>query len=193
MSSRSSKWLGINWFKLNRTLHRDIGYFCVGLTIVFAVSGIAVNHIRDWNPNYSVSQTQQQLTPQPWQQLSDSELEQQMLQAADTQLPKKTSYWSSANEFKLFLQNGSNLTLDTEHSVLHAELIKPRHVLQAFNKLHLNEGHSAWVIFSDLYAAMLLFLALSALFMVKGKYSPWRKRSVLVIAGIVLPAAFVFV
>ncbi|WP_417763314.1 PepSY-associated TM helix domain-containing protein [Shewanella sp.] len=192
MNSSAGKWLGVNWFKFNRSLHRDIGYFCVGLTIVFAVSGIAVNHIRDWNPNYQVLQSQQQLPAQAWQQLSDSQLEQQMLQAADVNLPKKTSYWSSAHEFKLFLQNGSNLTLDTERSVLSAELIKPRYVLQAFNKLHLNEGHSTWVIFSDLYAAMLLFLSLSALFMVKGKHSPWRKRSVLVIAGIVLPAVFVF-
>jgi hypothetical protein len=46
----------INWFKLNRALHRDIGYFCIGMTLVFAISGIALNHINDWNSNYSVTQ-----------------------------------------------------------------------------------------------------------------------------------------
>ncbi|HQL31599.1 MAG TPA: hypothetical protein PLM67_15390, partial [Thermoanaerobaculales bacterium] len=32
--------------------HRDVGYFIAGLTVIYAVSGIAVNHIDDWNPSY---------------------------------------------------------------------------------------------------------------------------------------------
>ncbi|QSX35548.1 PepSY-associated TM helix domain-containing protein [Shewanella avicenniae] len=182
---------GIRWFKLNRALHRDIGYFCVGLTIVFAVSGIAVNHIHDWNPNYQVELKTVTLPAQPWRQLSDEQRVQQMLLVADTELPIKTSYWSSPTEFKLFLQDGSNMVLDVERHQLQLEFIQPRYLLRAFNKLHLNEGHRAWVIFSDLYAAMLLFLSLSALFMVKGKHSPWRQRSLLLIAGIALPTVFV--
>ena len=39
--------------KWNNILHRDIGYLIFGLTIVYGISGIAVNHIQDWNPNYS--------------------------------------------------------------------------------------------------------------------------------------------
>jgi hypothetical protein len=36
-------------------IHRDLGYVCVGLTLVYAVSGVAVNHVRDWNPNYRIT------------------------------------------------------------------------------------------------------------------------------------------
>jgi hypothetical protein len=32
--------------------HRDVGYFFAGLTVIYAISGIAVNHIDDWNPSY---------------------------------------------------------------------------------------------------------------------------------------------
>ena len=32
-----------------RPLHRDFGYLIVGLTFVYAISGLAVNHIDDWN------------------------------------------------------------------------------------------------------------------------------------------------
>ena len=32
-----------------RAIHRDVGYVAVGLTFVYALSGIAVNHITDWN------------------------------------------------------------------------------------------------------------------------------------------------
>ena len=34
--------------------HRDIGYFFAGLTVLYAISGVAVNHIDDWNPNYVI-------------------------------------------------------------------------------------------------------------------------------------------
>ena len=33
-----------NWRKLNNALHRDVGFLIVGLTIVYGVSGLAVNH-----------------------------------------------------------------------------------------------------------------------------------------------------
>ena len=42
----------MNLSKLNRVSHRDIGYLIAGLTIIYALSGIALNHKNDWNPNY---------------------------------------------------------------------------------------------------------------------------------------------
>jgi hypothetical protein len=35
-------------------IHRDLGYLCFGLTIIYVISGVAVNHIQDWNPNYVI-------------------------------------------------------------------------------------------------------------------------------------------
>ena len=34
-----------------RNLHRDLGYFYVGLIIAFAISGIAQNHRKQFSPN----------------------------------------------------------------------------------------------------------------------------------------------
>lgn len=180
-----------SWFKLNRTLHRDIGYFCIGLTIIFAVSGIAVNHIDDWNPNYAVERSEYSLPKQPWLEMDDEAINKAVINAVGTTKGFKSSYWSSAQEYRVFLKDGSNLTLNIPASSLVFEEISPRYVLQAFNRLHLNESHKSWVIFSDIYAVLLLFLAVSALFMVKGKNSPWRKKSVYLIAGLVLPALFI--
>ena len=53
----------MKWRKWNNILHRDIGYLTVGLTIIFAISGIAVNHIEDWNPNYKIEKEQFQIDP----------------------------------------------------------------------------------------------------------------------------------
>ncbi|MCB9896195.1 MAG: hypothetical protein H6839_17320 [Planctomycetes bacterium] len=36
-----------------RSLHRDFGFFAVGLTFIYALSGLAVNHINDWDPSFS--------------------------------------------------------------------------------------------------------------------------------------------
>ena len=40
--------------KLLRVLHRDFGYFIVGMTIVYSLSGIFLNHRYDFNPDYKI-------------------------------------------------------------------------------------------------------------------------------------------
>ncbi len=39
------------WRRVLVGLHRDIGFLILGLTLVYGVSGIAVNHRHHWNPN----------------------------------------------------------------------------------------------------------------------------------------------
>ena len=41
--------------KMLRVLHRDIGYFITGITLIYAFSGIILNHVNDFNPDYRVS------------------------------------------------------------------------------------------------------------------------------------------
>ena len=41
------------WRPWLRAIHRDVGYLAVGLTFVYALSGLAVNHIADWDPNFT--------------------------------------------------------------------------------------------------------------------------------------------
>src|SRR4051812_48926283 len=37
------------WRPWLRAIHRDVGYVAVGLTFIYALSGLAVNHITDWS------------------------------------------------------------------------------------------------------------------------------------------------
>lgn len=190
----------INWFRINRGLHRDIGYFCIGMTIVFAISGIALNHIHDWNSNYKIDKHIYplkvdgeivRLLSHPAVTDFDHQLSQLMLQTTKSVSPLKATYWENEWQFKAFLNDGSTITLMTDARQLVYEHVSPRVVLKAFNFLHLNEGRNAWVYFSDLYASLLLFLAISALFMVKGRHSPWRRKSLYVVAGILVPLFFI--
>ena len=40
-----------------RNLHRDLGYFYIGLIISFAFSGILMNHREDWHPEKYTTET----------------------------------------------------------------------------------------------------------------------------------------
>ena len=42
----------MKWRKWNNILHRDLGYLFFGLTIIYVISGISLNHKHNWNPNY---------------------------------------------------------------------------------------------------------------------------------------------
>ena len=59
--------------------------------------------------------------------------------------------------------------------------------------LHLNIASKRWITFSDIYEGLLIFLALSALFMVKGKYSAWNlRRGWLIMLGGLIPIIYIF-
>lgn len=178
------------WFLLNRNLHRDLGYLAVALTIVFAVSGIALNHRDDWNPNYVVEREERKI--QLKANMPESELSAKLLDQFLIQQPVKASYWESAHSYKLFFDGGGTLTANFKTNVAVFERITERAVFKQFNTLHLNEINRGWILFSDIYAAVLLFLAISGLFMIKGKNSPWRRRkSWLLIVGTLIPAIYI--
>lgn len=181
----------VNWYRLNRSLHRDIGYLCIGLTLVFAISGIAVNHLRDWNPNYSITK-EVNIEPSLITLIDEAEIVEIMMMSFELSQDVKANYWASENEFKVFLNDGSNLSANLMNGAIQFERIEERFLLKSVNTLHLNEAKQAWVIFSDAYAVMLIFLALSALFMVKGKHSPWGRKGVLVLIGFAIPLFFIF-
>ncbi|MCL1045700.1 PepSY-associated TM helix domain-containing protein [Shewanella electrodiphila] len=188
------KWFkSINWYRLNRNLHRDIGYFCIGFSIIFAVSGIAVNHIADWNPNYAVERQTKQVDDSDWLTLDDQQIIQRMQSSFDLTQAVKSSFWQNKNQFEVFLDDGDTLFWDRRQHQVSYQDIEPRVILQALNKLHLNETRNAWVYFSDLFAGMLIFLALSALFMVKGKHGPAKPKSIVLMSlGVFIPAFFLF-
>ncbi|MDR8525682.1 MULTISPECIES: PepSY-associated TM helix domain-containing protein [Shewanella] len=181
----------INWYRLNRSLHRDVGYLCIGLTLVFAISGIAVNHLRDWNPNYSIVR-KVNIVPSLIGLNNETAIVDVMMNSFDVKQRIKANYWSSENELKVFLDDGSNLTANLMSGAIEFEHIEERIIFKSLNRLHLNEAKQAWVIFSDAYALMLIFLATSALFMVKGKHSPRGRKGLLVLIGFLIPLFFIF-
>ena len=50
-----------------RTIHRDLSYFFSGMVLIYAISGLVMNHRDTINPHYSVSLTETQVQGLPSQ------------------------------------------------------------------------------------------------------------------------------
>ena len=76
-----------------RALHRDIGYLAVGFTIIYALSGLAVNHLADWDPNFVNLQRTHRL-PGPLSG-ADGPISRQVMDALANKEPPREIYRAS--------------------------------------------------------------------------------------------------
>lgn len=175
-------------FVLNRSFHRDIGYFCVGLILIYAISGIAVNHVDSWNPSYVITRYDKSLTRLP--QAVESE---EFAKALATNLEIKGSYRSQVRdnaEEVLFFYENSRVVWNEVKQVASVETTEKRIGLFFANYLHLNKAKRVWTYVADVFAVLLIYLSLSGLFMVKGANGFGRRGWILVAAGIIMPIGF---
>lgn len=179
--------LNLALYKLNRSLHRDIGYLTVGFTLIFSISGIAVNHIQDWNPNYSITKVESRIPP--FETQNQEEMVQHVLSYVALSAPVKSSFRPSPGELKIFF-DGSTLSYNNWTGVVIEERIVERALLYDFNYLHLNHAKKIWTWVSDLFAVFLIFLCISGLFILKGKQGIKGRGAVLTMIGFAIPVLF---
>lgn len=171
-----------------RALHRDAGYLAVGLTFVYALSGLAVNHIKDWDPNFTqVQKTHQLQGPFP---KDDQAAAKKALMAIGVNAPPEDVFRVSKTELEIVLGD-ITYHLDSTSGVLREEGQKPRLLLRTANWLHLNRGKKAWTYIADSYAVFLLFLASSGLFMIRGRKGLFGRGAILATLGAAVPIAYV--
>jgi len=171
-----------------RALHRDVGYFAVGLTVVYAISGLAVNHLKDWDPNFKqVSRTHQLALPLPSE---DATAAKSALQALGVQEAPREIYRASDTQLDIVFDQRT-FHVDTTNGVVHEEGQAARPLLRLANWLHLNRGKKAWTYIADSYAVFLLFLALSGLFMIPGRKGLLGRGALVALLGAAVPIAYV--
>ena len=182
-SDTRSRWPWRAWL---RAVHRDVGYTAVGLTFVYAVSGLAVNHIPAWDPNFTNTTTTHEIGgPIPDDDDAAGKLVLAKLGITDT--PREVAREGDELEI-LFEHRTLHVTAATGHVV--DEEQKPRFFVRAANWLHLNRGKKAWTYFADSYAVGLLFLATSGLFMIAGKKGLFGRGIFFVAAGAAIPLLY---
>jgi uncharacterized protein len=182
------KWPWRKWF---RAIHRDVGYVAVALTISYALSGIAVNHIDDWNPNYRFQETSFDLGPVP----PGTPAELEAFVVARLALDRATvrgHFQESATDLRVFLTEGQEARVDLRTGRGRLKSITTRAVLFEVNALHLNNLKGVWTYVADVFAVALMLLALTGMTMMKGDRGLAGRGKYFVGAGLLIPITFVF-
>lgn len=171
------------WRKWLRLIHRDLGYFFVGITIIYAVSGIILNHKKNGeDPAYRTVKQNYKLEAN----LSPNQLK---------------TYWENnflnyhlnriipnSENYDVYLKGG----LGKYHPMsgeLEFELYERKQWVYFMNKLHYN-SKKGWTLMADIFAVAMLLFALSGMFMVPGKKGITGRGKWLIAIGIILPFLF---
>lgn len=179
------------WRKWNNILHRDIGYLVVGMTIIYALSGIALNHLHHWNPSYQVThQAVQWGGPVPPGAVPEAAVL-EFLDDLGARDRYKQHYRPSPDVLKIFLDGGS-VTLEAATGEGVRETLKRRPVFFEVNFLHYNPK-GLWTWFSDLYCVALIVVAITGLFVLRGKKGITGRGAWLTGLGVVIPLGFLVV
>ena len=181
----------MNLSKLNRITHRDIGYLIAGLTIIYAVSGIALNHKHDWNPNYIIEDSGFKTKAKITRETISKETALAILESIPGDLEYKTYYFPSGNILTIFIEGGS-VRINTKTGEGSVEKISKRPLFYQMNFLHYNPGRW-WKYFSDIFCVALILVTITGLFLVKGKNGITRRGALLTAIGIILPLLFLFI
>ncbi|MFO8235514.1 MAG: PepSY-associated TM helix domain-containing protein [Bacteroidales bacterium] len=179
----------MKWRKINRILHRDLGFFFFGMTIIYALSGIALNHIEDWNPSYIIHTDEFKVDGIPEDQSEiDKNYILQLVENHDQKENFKNYYFSGPNTLKIFIDNG-NIEIDIENGEGKIEKTKRRPIFYEVNYLHYNP-QKWWTWFSDIYAFGLIIIAVTGLFIIRGQKGITGRGAWLTIIGILIPILF---
>lgn len=175
--------------RLLRILHRDFGYFIVAMTIVYGLSGIFLNHRHDFNPDYKIFITDFQFDQKLGASSNEEEIK-SVLETLDRKVVYKKHYLNNQGLIKVFIENGEVVIHPGEGKGT-MQYLQKRPVIFEMNKLHKATIGTLWKWTSDIMAVILIFVAVSGLFLLKGKRGFSRWGWWISIAGIIVPLFFV--
>lgn len=172
-------------FRINRKCHRDLGFFTVGLTIVYSVSGLYLNHTHSLNPNYVVEKTILNSTHFDFSTNENGVVD--LLKGKyEIARPFLSLHWPSPDELRIFFKDVV-VTVDYKKKEILKEEISPRFIIKSLNSLHVNDPRGVWTFVADFYALALCYLAISGIFMVKGGYGLFGRGGLFMFLGLLIP------
>ena len=175
MKSRNK---GTVFRKWSRIIHRDLSFFFAGMILIYAISGIVMNHRDSINPHYTVTRTED---------LSDkSKVNEKVILALLEPLNEAGNftkyYYPKPDRIKVFLKGGSSLVVNTRTKDAVYEGVKRRPLISSMVQLHFNPG-KWWTWFADAFAV-------SGMVMIKGPKGLWGRGGIELVGGILIPILF---
>ncbi len=171
-----------------RNLHRDLGYFYIGLIVSFAFSGLLMNHRDMWHAEKYTTETKAIEVQLP----EESEINEKFAEDLGKKLDIKDKFrrhMVKKDEFKISFENHDvEIDMKTGKGEIISFIKTP--IISQTMKLHKNTSNF-WIYYSDIFAISLIIIALTGTIMIKaGKFS-WKNRGwKLAVAGVVFPLLF---
>lgn len=179
--------MSFSWRRWNNILHRDIGYISVALIIIYGISGLAVNHMADWNPNYS--KVKETFEVEEFRSDSTSGIVMEAMSKLDLSVEPLNVFRPDPETIQLFYR-GTTYSIDLPTGSVLKESIPPRRVLYEMNQLHLNSVKGVWTYIADLFAVALIFMGISGMFVLKGSTGLVGRGKWFVAIGVLIPVFY---
>jgi hypothetical protein len=173
-----------------RAIHRDLGYFYVGLIISFAISGIMMNHRNQWHPEkYVIEKSSFNINPIDEKQVSDSLAEAIVKSQGITDKFRRQSV--KKGELRIQLEKTDiDIDLKTGNAEVTSFINTP--IISQAMRLHKNTSNW-WIYYGDIFGLSLITIAITGTMMLaKSKYSFKRRGWKLALAGVVFPLLVLF-
>jgi len=175
----------MNWTRVSRVIHRDLGFLVVGISLVYGISGILLNHTESANKDFAFH-TEKKTIQLPVN-LGENELS--ATWKANKDFPDlKRIIRIDEEHSRLFLEGGVGV-YNSANGLLDYELYQKRLLIYWINRLHYNKV-KGWTWVADGFAGSLILLAITGLFMVKGKRGLAGSGKWYLIIGILIPILF---
>ncbi len=170
--------------KINNVLHRDLGYFFSSLIIIYSLSGLALNHIDDWNPDFIVKKDTINI-PSNFNTANINKEKIIEISSSVGESSYKLYDIASKDKIKIYYSDAS-LQLDFDKMLGYYEAVEKRPLVYHVNVLHRNSlKHWKWV--SDIFAIFLIVISVTGIFVLKGKSGVLGRGKWFILAGLLPP------
>jgi hypothetical protein len=174
--------------KTFRNLHRDLGYFYIGLIVSFALSGLMMNHRDSWHPEKYTTETKAIEVKLP----AESEINEKFAEDLGKKLgidDKFRRHNVKKGTFKISFEN-HDVEIDMKTGKGEVVSFMKTPIISQSMKLHKNTSNF-WIYYSDVFALSLITIALTGTIMIKGgKFSFKQRGWKLALAGVIFPILF---
>lgn len=171
----------------NRTLHRDIAYFYVGLIIAFSFSGIILNHRKDWYPmDYTYQDKQVEVKLPSDEKMITKEFVEDFSKSWEVTYE---DHRIRDNELLVYYKDNKTLDIDMATGKGNLEFKRRTPIVGDSMLLH-KSTDKFWIWYSDIFGAAMLIIAITGMLIPAGKNGFKKRGWKLALLGMLFPLIF---
>lgn len=170
--------------RLNLVTHRDLGYFVSALTITYCLSGVALNHVDVWNPDFVIHKREVTVPTRPSVDgLTEADLA--GFDALVGEPRRRLVDYPTRTQAKLYYEQAT-LHVNLVDGTGNYERISRRPMFYSANVIHRN-SFKPWRWFADVFAVLLALVGATGVLVLRGKNGLGGRGKWLMLAGAAPP------